>query len=120
MHNKTVLIIDDEEAIRETLRMTLELEGYEVHTAEHGRAGLEALKGTLRPCVLLVDLMMPTMNGWEFVAAVMQDFRLSTIPIVVLTAFPDRAGELPARSVLSKPISLDALLAVVHHHCCCA
>ncbi|WP_438029875.1 response regulator [Sorangium sp. So ce233] len=117
MHTKTVLVIDDEEAIRETLQMTLELEGYEVHTAEHGRAALEALEGTLRPNVILVDLMMPIMNGWEFIAAVMQDCRLSTIPILVLTAFPERAGALPARSVLSKPISLDALLAVVHHHC---
>ncbi|HTN88746.1 MAG TPA: response regulator [Sorangium sp.] len=117
MHIKTVLIIDDEEGIRETLRMTLELEGYEVHTAEHGRAALEALEGTLRPGVILVDLMMPIMNGWEFIAAVMQDRRFSTIPILVLTAFPDRAGALPARSVLSKPISLDALLDVVHHYC---
>lgn len=117
MQLKTVLVIDDEEAIRETLRMTLELEGYEVHTAEHGRAALEALEGTLRPCVILVDLMMPTMNGWEFIAAVTQDGRFSTIPIVVLTAFPDKARALPAQSVLSKPMSLDALLDVVHHYC---
>lgn len=117
MQLKTVLIVDDEEAIRETLRMTLELEGYEVHTAEHGRAALEALEGTPRPGVILVDLMMPIMNGWDFIAAVMQDCRFSTIPILVLTAFPDRAGALPAQSVLSKPISLDVLLSVVHDYC---
>ncbi|WP_437579042.1 response regulator [Sorangium sp. So ce887] len=117
MQLKTVLIVDDEEAIRETLQMTLELEGYEVHTAEHGRAALEALERAPRPGVILVDLMMPIMNGWEFIAAVMQDYRFSAIPILVLTAFPDKAGALPAQGVLSKPISLDALLDVVHQYC---
>lgn len=117
MHTKSVLIIDDEEGIRETLQMALELEGYEVQAAANGKEGLEALERIRRPCLILVDLMMPVMNGWEFAAAIHQNAQLSTIPVVVVTAFTDRAHDVPANAVLRKPINLDALLAIVHQYC---
>jgi CheY-like chemotaxis protein len=117
MHTSSVLIIDDEEGIRETFRMALELEGYDVHAAANGKEALEALEQMRRPCLILVDLMMPIMNGWEFTAAVGNDAQLSTIPIVVVTAFADKAQGVLAHDVLRKPISLDALLAVVHQYC---
>lgn len=117
MHTSRVLIIDDDEAIRETVQMALELEGYDVDTAVNGREALETIEESQRPCLILTDLMMPIMNGWELIDAINKNPQLSTIPIVVVTAFMDKATGLPAHAVLRKPINLDALLAIVHQFC---
>jgi CheY-like chemotaxis protein len=117
MQSKSVLIIDDEDGIRETLQLALELEGYDVHTAANGKEGFEVLGRIRKPCVILLDLMMPSMNGWEFAVAMAKSERHKSIPIVVVSAFEDQAQGLPVRSVLKKPIDLSTLLDVVHHWC---
>jgi CheY-like chemotaxis protein len=115
----TVLIVDDDENIRDILKMTLELEGYEAVTAIHGQAGLEALRQMPEPCLVLLDLMMPVMDGWEFARIVEADSALKKIPIAVVTAFTDKAEAIHAKQLLKKPIDLDSLLRVVKCYCPC-
>jgi CheY-like chemotaxis protein len=117
MKTRTVLIIEDEEGIRETLQLALEFEGYDVHTAANGREGLDTLDRIRQPCVILLDLMMPIMNGWEFAAAIGESELHRVIPIVVVSAFADQARGLPVRSVLKKPIDLNTLLDTIHQYC---
>jgi CheY-like chemotaxis protein len=69
------------------------------------------------PGIILLDLMMPVMDGWEFAAAIGKDPRFSTVPIVVMTAFSDKAHSVPARSILKKPLSLDEVLDIVGRYC---
>ncbi|HUG89561.1 MAG TPA: response regulator [Planctomycetaceae bacterium] len=83
--NSVVLVIDDDPAVREYMRRVLQDDGWTVIEAEHGQAGLERLRET-RPALILLDLMMPVMDGFEFVEEVQRDPRLASIPILVLTA----------------------------------
>src|SRR4051812_18932093 len=83
--SQSVLIVDDDVAVVESLRDFLEDEGFEVVTAAEGRAALQHLRRGLRPCVILLDLMMPRMNGWEFRHEQLQDANLKDIPIVVVS-----------------------------------
>jgi CheY-like chemotaxis protein len=116
----TVLVIDDDEDIAEGLAEFLADEGFNVVTAADGRAALDHLRRGLRPCTILLDLMMPRMNGWEFRHEQLQDTDLKQIPIVVVTA----AGlDATAKAQLgdvdyeTKPPSLPRLLAAVRRHC---
>ncbi len=111
---KTVLIVDDEEDIRETLRFALELEGFQVLRAENGKAALALLaESPVRPSLILLDLMMPVMDGYEFLERAHADASLKDIPIVVISAFNQRDPLEHARAFLRKPLGLDALLEAV-------
>src|SRR4051812_23507934 len=102
---KNILIVEDDEGIRETLVLALELEGYTVTTAGNGQEGLDVLPHMQTPCLILLDLMMPVMNGWAFAEALRADMVLAAIPVVVVTAFSERAARVTqARGVLKKPI----------------
>lgn len=109
--------MDDDETIRESLALALEQAGYEVIGAENGRAGLELLSRAPRPCLILLDLMMPVMNGWEFLEAVRATASLAEIPVVAVTAFGSRAKGIRVDQVLRKPVSLGALLGTVRRYC---
>jgi CheY-like chemotaxis protein len=108
----TVLLIDDEEDILDAVATALEEEGYIVEAAHDGAEGLEKLRHLRRPCIVLLDLMMPRMNGWDFLQAIEKDFDLSTLPVIVFTAAPDETRQL-RRPVLRKPIDLDVLVSTV-------
>ena len=114
--SKNVLVIEDEELIRESLQLALESEGYKVQTAQNGAEGLDLLKKQKSPCVILLDLMMPVMNGWQFLDEVSKRNDTSEIPIVVVSAF---AGERPlkVKYTLSKPLDLDDLFHAVEECC---
>ena len=115
-----VLIVEDDADLRESLSLILEEEGFEVIRAENGRIALDYLKGNRAPCVVLLDLMMPVMNGWEFRDAQLQDPELSGIPVVVLSADARTASKAQALGVeqyLRKPIQLDQLVGVVANFC---
>jgi CheY-like chemotaxis protein len=96
-----VLIVEDDEAIRETLRELLEFEGFEVATAANGREAVSQLQRTERPCLILLDLMMPVMNGWEFLRKRREDLTIATIPVVVVFGLRSRntpfSRRLPSR-----------------------
>jgi CheY-like chemotaxis protein len=117
LNNKCLLVIEDNKEIQDSLKMALEAEGYKVFTADNGKEGLEILEKIPTPCMILLDLMMPIMNGWEFVDAISKDLMLSTIPIVVVSAYGDKKGTPKTEDYIQKPIDLDALLNTVSKHC---
>jgi CheY-like chemotaxis protein len=112
-----VLIVEDDKSIQEILKESLEMEGYTVFTADNGQVGLEMLPTLPTPCLILLDLMMPVMNGWQFAENISKDMTLAAIPIVLVTAFEDRAKLIPSKGIIKKPIDLDLLLNTVQHWC---
>jgi CheY-like chemotaxis protein len=107
----SVLVVDDEVDIRQTVADVLADEGYQVFAAGDGAEALAKLRA-FHPNLVLLDLMMPRMNGWEFRDAQMHDPDVSSIPVVVLSAL----GPVPtieADAFIQKPFELDELLAVV-------
>lgn len=118
MNKTTILIIEDDEDILFTLRDYLELEGYHVLTAGNGLEALELLKNIDTPNLILLDMKMPLMNGWEFAAAYEEKFTKKA-PIIVVTAAADaeqRARDIRAISFVEKPFDLDDLLEKIKIH----
>ena len=117
--NTEVLVVDDDYDIRDTLQDLLELEGLRVASATNGRDALRQLRGGVRPAVILLDLMMPEMSGWEFRGEQLQDPELANIPVVILSATPDvqrTAEEMNASGWVRKPFDLDELLEIVQEN----
>jgi two-component system chemotaxis response regulator CheY len=113
----SVLVVEDDEDIREAISYILENEGYEVVLAENGQQALELLPDVARPCLLLVDLIMPKMDGWDLLRALSHNDRFATIPVVVMSAVPNPAN-LAEQTIVKKPIDLAILLEIVQEHCC--
>ncbi len=112
--------MDDDADTRKALGELLREEGYAAVGAEHGRAALEQLQAGARPCLILLDLMMPVMDGPTFRTAQLADAELRKIPVVLLTAFATSAPKplSPTDIVtLRKPIVLPDLLTVVRAFC---
>lgn len=118
---RVVLVVDDDESIRESLADLLGDEGYRVQTATNGAEALSLLRppAQLRPCVILLDLMMPIMNGQEFYAEQQSDPSLATIPIVVISADKNLALKVSGINgeFLPKPVRLETVLGVLGRHC---
>jgi CheY-like chemotaxis protein len=112
---KFVLVVDDDPDLLDVTSFVIEDEGMAVETARNGEEALALLRAGRLPALVLLDLMMPVMNGWEFLAAVANDPLLKGIPIVVLTA-AEHAQIPGALGVLSKPMDLTELLRVVEHY----
>ncbi len=115
-----VLIVEDDTDIRDALCQILEEEGYRVLGLSHGRDALDYLRENPAPQLLLLDLMMPVMNGWEFREQQLQDPRLSSIPVVIISADGGarrEAASFRAQGFLLKPVELDDLLATVARFC---
>ncbi len=112
-----ILLIEDEVDIRTTLKDALEWEGYRVYTASNGKEGMEILLEMPAPCLILLDLMMPVMNGWEFADALETDRAYADIPIVTLSAFSDPEKRIRANGSIKKPVDWDVLFALVRKHC---
>ena len=115
-----VMIVEDDLAIREALTEILEDEGYQVTGAANGQEAIQALRSTTPPCLILLDLMMPVMNGWQFRAEQKQDPALAPVPVVIISADSDlrtKATTLEAADFLQKPIQLTRLLDTVEQFC---
>jgi len=116
-----ILVVDDDDAIRETLRLLLEDAGYEVAEAGDGIGALRILRASSRPMVVLLDLMMPRLNGYQVLAAVAADAHLlRTHAYIMVTASPrarrftlERLGHQMSVPCMEKPFDLDDLLALV-------
>jgi CheY-like chemotaxis protein len=119
MASHEVLVVDDDQDIRESLMDFLQDHGYTPVGAEHGLDALAKLGSSLqRPCLIILDLMMPVMDGRSFRAAQLRDPELSQIPVVVISAQGGASTkELQVRDHLPKPLNLSALLAVLRTHC---
>lgn len=116
MSEKRVLVIEDDANIRDVLKLALNFEGYEVMTAKNGKEGLDALENNTRPGLILLDLMMPIMNGWEFVEALKERKQYSNIPVVVVSAYSERAKVIDCTDFVTKPLELETLLNSVKKH----
>ena len=119
--SRRILIVEDDADLREALGEILRDEGYEVGIAAHGAKALELLRGDFqRPALILLDLTMPVMNGWQFRAEQRRDPGLSGIPVVVLSAgdhLPEQMAPLGIQEYVRKPIELERLLAAIGRHC---
>ena len=115
---KTILIIEDEPDIMLAVSMFLEGEGYTVYGAENGFVALELLKKHDLPHLILLDMVMPVMNGWQFASEFLQLYGRK-VPIIVMTAAADaeqRAKDTNANGWIEKPFSLDSLLVLIKKH----
>src|SRR5688572_25347819 len=96
---RLVLVVDDDDDIREVIELALTKEGYRVATARDGRECLARLRGSERPSLVLLDLMMPEMNGWAICRELAKDPELKAVPVVILTGDAqlrdDRLGYVP-------------------------
>lgn len=111
---RRVLVVDDDEAVRTVVSQVLGNAGFDVACASDGREALEQLRDAAPPDLMLLDLMMPYIDGWVVLAALREEGR-EDLPIVVLTSFDSRDG-LPARiPVLHKPVDSLVLLEMVRH-----
>jgi CheY-like chemotaxis protein len=113
---RRVLIVDDDPDLSEVLRRVLHRCGYAVQVARNGREALEALRQGQGPEVVLLDLMMPDMNGWEFRAEQLKDPELSGIPLVVFSGhgkIEQDTASIKAAANLRKPVALEDLLQVL-------
>jgi two-component system response regulator CpxR len=108
----TVLVVDDDVSILETVSDVLEDEGYQVLRAENGEQAMHLLERE-QPNLMLLDLMMPVMSGWEVLEALHDRDELAHIPVVVVSAMLAPG----ARMCLPKPVDLGHLLQVVEHYC---
>jgi CheY-like chemotaxis protein len=115
-----VLIVEDDADLREMMAQLLTLEGYRAETASNGREALKYLHDGPAPDLILLDLMMPVMDGWEFRKRQRDDPALARVPVVVLTALDQaqaRAEDLNGVDFLKKPLDFDRLLDLVRQHC---
>jgi CheY-like chemotaxis protein len=114
----SILIVDDDENIRELLRLHLSSAGYEVHVAEDAiSAGYMVLRSP--PDLIITDINMPHMDGFEFIAALKSDKSLPRIPVICLTSFEEgdlRGKELGVVGYVTKPVRADRLLSLVAQH----
>jgi len=118
---KTILLVENDPDIRDVILDVLERRGYRTLSAEHGRDALRMLRlGPERPCLILLDLTMPVMSGWEFMAEQASDPDLAGIPVVVMSAVANldhHTGERTWAGLLKKPVTLQHLLDTVSQYC---
>jgi CheY-like chemotaxis protein len=113
-----ILVVDDDPDIRDSLREVLEDEGYKVSCVANGREALDYLRSDApRPCVILLDLMMPVMDGWQFRKEQKQDPAIADIPLVVITATGKRPVLIDAAELVMKPLDLGRLFEAIDRYC---
>jgi CheY-like chemotaxis protein len=114
--SRTILIVDDNLDLRDTLADLLTLAGYPVACASNGREALDYLRSSPPPRLILLDLKMPVMTGWQFRALQLQDPALAAIPVLVLSGGADIRDEvqgLDADAYIPKPANIDLLLTAI-------
>jgi CheY-like chemotaxis protein len=110
-----ILVVEDDDDIRDALREMLVDEGYAVEVATNGAEALDRLRAMVaKPCLVLLDLMMPVMDGWTFLAEQRRDADLAGVPVVVLSAARDLPDDV---ETIRKPLDPDRLLGAVHSRC---
>jgi CheY-like chemotaxis protein len=116
-----VLVVEDDIDIRDAIIGILETEGYDACGVGHGAHALATLRSApVKPCLILLDLMMPVMDGWTFCIEKQKDPSLAPIPVVVVSAIArhdPRNADVRAVGHLSKPLDVAKLLATVERHC---
>jgi len=115
---KGVLIVEDDHDVRETLGLLLELEGYEVYGAANGKEALALLKSISPPDVIITDIMMPIMTGWEFLESAAEDPALASIPVIILSAAEKKESPKHPKvlAFLPKPVPIETLMTLIKAH----
>jgi CheY-like chemotaxis protein len=116
----SILLVEDDDDIREAIATFLEAEGYSVVAAGNGEEALRILRSARTFCLVLLDLFMPEKNGWEFRAEQLADPSIAGVPVVVSSADEGarrKAATLGAVDCMIKPIDFDELLGTVAAHC---
>jgi CheY-like chemotaxis protein len=112
-----ILIIDDDQDIRESIGLLLRSEGYGVFEARSGNQALTLLRGGVRPSLILLDLWMPDGDGWYVRAALQELQALRDVPLVIVSGAPSRGAASMGVGLLTKPISLKRLLGFASTYC---
>jgi DNA-binding response OmpR family regulator len=113
----TVVVVEDDRVIRESMQTLLEDEGYRVLSAGGGREALKLLRSVAPPSMVLVDLMMPDVSGWDLIQEMHADARLSSVPIVIISAMGKALTPVAGvADILHKPFGARRLLSAVVQH----
>jgi CheY-like chemotaxis protein len=116
----SVLVVEDDFDVRDALTQVLEMEGFRVVGAADGNEAMERARTGPLPSVILLDLMMPVMDGWQFRTEQLRDPALAAIPVILISAdgtVREKAAALSAAAFLRKPIDVEQLLALVRQYC---
>lgn len=120
LDRKCVLIVEDDDETREAMQVLLQTQGFRVEAGTNGADALAQLRAGLRPCVILLDLMMPVMDGFEFRVLQRADAQLADIPVIAYSGHYDvaaNAARLGTVAYFQKPIDFKELLNLVEIHC---
>jgi CheY-like chemotaxis protein len=113
-----VLIVEDDDDLREMMAQLLSLEGYQAAAVTNGQEALEYLRQGTAPDLILLDMMMPVMDGWEFRRRQKSDPSMAEVPVIVLSALDQgRITDISAEAILKKPLDFDRLLELVRTYC---
>lgn len=116
MSRNKVLVVEDDDEIRTSVADVLDIEGFDVQTAKNGLDALRQLQGGSLPDMILLDMMMPVMDGWQFMEELRKMNQSAQKPVVIFSAYGNPEGmaaELDVAGYLRKPFSVDELLAAV-------
>jgi CheY-like chemotaxis protein len=116
MRKKTVLLVEDDADVRNALQVLLKRQGHRVTCAANGQEALDLLRAGHRPSLIVLDLVMPVMDGWRFRAEQLKDPELARVPVIVVSAdahAEEHAAGIGAVGYLKKPVRVDRLVAVV-------
>ncbi len=116
----TILIVEDDDDLRDSILELLQLRGFNVVAAADGQQALDELRAGLTPCLIILDLMLPVVSGWEFRNQQLSDPRLSEIPTVIVSGINNleiESRRLQATAFVSKPINFDLLFKTVEQNC---
>jgi CheY-like chemotaxis protein len=114
---KAILIVEDEAIIRENLKTFLELERYQVYAACNGEEGLRVLRTISDPCLVLLDLFMPIMNGMEFLESKSHEAAIAAIPVCIVSGAAEKPNSLKYFAFIKKPFDFDTILKLVRQFC---
>ena len=121
-HRCSVLVVDDDAEVRELLRVALEADGYAVASVDNGRAALNHLRSHALTCIIVLDLLLPVMDGAHFRTAQLHDRSLAWLPVILMSGAPDadrQARELGVRGLVKKPLDLDEVRRALSDVGCC-
>ena len=114
----TVLVVEDDKDVRESMKDALELEGYQVKTASNGMEGLATLKESDKiPCLILLDILMPVMGGREFMDNLKKDSALSEIPVLIHSSIANKDNTTGSIGFIKKPADLFMILQTIKTYC---
>lgn len=120
MGSREILVVEDDADLRESLSQALRDHGFSVTAAANGREALDRLGGGLRPSVILLDLMMPVVSGWQLRDALLEDPELAAIPQLIVSAYVDEKERavlgLPPDDCIRKPFQLGVLIETIERH----